>query len=603
MKPRQFFYFLVSGTLMGFVIISLELRVILEPLSKWEGSSTVELFLSGIQWYLGTHLFISLIVAGVILASSRVFKRAYNKVSGTWFWPLWGLFLLVLVDLFLIFGSTFGERFFRLSFSNQLWIFAILIGIIFLLTLFPCFLISFFYRSRHKIGVGLQLILISWISFVSVTWLHQEGIAITEQTPIMAQIFTFNILIWSLEALLLGGLALVLIAVFDWFIKHLRFLSPIGSSFESNRAPLTFLIVLTILIWIWISISVKSMEGSQTAIASGETAPVKAPNVIEIVIDTLGGKYLDSNTLKLYPGFTRLAQDGFHFDRAYATASTTAWSVPAILTSNFSFANSGKQFKNFGWLDEKEVTTAEILKSAGYETVGFSANPIISKTFNYAQGFDYFGQENNTRLLGFNLLKAFGAIKPRFAYQYGLVGAGIYYPDIKDIYSAVESFLSGNHSRPFYLYIQTMDMHGPYMPPKRYLDRGFTFDYFISYPEMLKQKYNGVIEQVPDNVKKNVLQLYLGGLKYTDEYIGRLIELLKKLDLYDNTLIIVTADHGEEFWEHGSVIHGHTLYNELIRVPLFIKPPVSLDQKRPFTRGLTIREGVSTLCILPTYHT
>lgn len=600
MKASQILYFLILGTFFGFVILSLEIRVISETPLDWEATSVFELFLSGMPWYLVTHLIMSLVIAGLFLAGSKILEGFNKRISTNQFWPIWGLSLLLFLDLLFFFGSIFAERLFNNSFSTQLWMWMILIGIISLMTLIPCVLISFFLGHRRGLGVGLQLLLISAISFVTITWLHRKEIVVTEHTPLITNVPTLETLHWLLEGLLLGGLALILIIIVSWFLKRLRLLGLPDGSLSLKLMPMLFLAVLTTLTWVWMSIS-KSDKVAQAKVVSPVVTPsTNSPNIIVIVVDTLGGKYVDSNNLEQYPGFVQLTKDGFHFDHAYATASNTAWSVPAILTSNFRFVDSKRQFGDFGWLNDDAITTAEMLKSKGYETVGFSANPVISKTFNYDRGFDYFSEPNSTRLFIFNLLKSFSEVLPRFAYQYGLVDHGTYYEDIKELYSKMENYLTRKHSRPFYLFVQTMDMHGPYLPPKHYLDDGFTFDKFLPYSSMVKQKYNGTTEQVPDDIRNNTLKLYLGELKYTDEYIGLLIQLLKKLNLHDNTLIIVTADHGEEFWEHGSVIHSHTLYNELIRVPLFVKPPDSANQNQRFSRGIIIKTDVSTLDILPT---
>ncbi|HWP93510.1 MAG TPA: sulfatase [Thermodesulfobacteriota bacterium] len=336
----------------------------------------------------------------------------------------------------------------------------------------------------------------------------------------------------------------------------------------------------------------------QAGLTSDREPHRDSPNVIQIVIDTLGGKYLDPGLLEQYPAFTELAKDGFQFVRAYSTASCTSWSVPAILTSSFNFVSSGRQFDEFGWLDENEITTAEIFKEAGYETVGFSANPVTSEAFDYNQGFDHFRGIKGGSLLGVYILKALGTQNTKFAYQYGLVDSGFYYQDIKDLYYKLESYLSQNHARPFYIYVQTMDLHAPYMPPKEYLDSDFRFDDFRSHWELSAMKKTGKISEVPEAIRKNALQLYLGELKYTDEYLAKLIQLLKRLNLYDNTMIVVTSDHGEEFWEHDSYAHCSTkAYDELIRVPLFIKPPGSAEIDGI---GSVMEENVSTLDILPT---
>jgi arylsulfatase A-like enzyme len=87
--------------------------------------------------------------------------------------------------------------------------------------------------------------------------------------------------------------------------------------------------------------------------------------------------------------------------------------------------------------------------------------------------------------------------------------------------------------------------------------------------------------------------LYEGEVRYVDAHIGRFLDTLRALDIYDDALIIFVSDHGEDFLDHGGLGHGHTLYNELVRVPLFVKLPGSRNTGR-------IDEVVSTAAIAPT---
>jgi arylsulfatase len=330
-------------------------------------------------------------------------------------------------------------------------------------------------------------------------------------------------------------------------------------------------------------------------------APENAPNVIEIVVDTLGGKYLRPSELHRYPGFAGLAHDGFHFERAYSTASHTGYSVPAIITSNFEWLGGHQEVGDYGQLSVAvEDRTVGKMKAAGYETVGFSANVVVSANFGYDRGFDYFSGGEGTSLLGAGLLKAIGTTVPRFAYRFGLADGGTFHENMETLYAKIVSYVSRprREGTPFYMYVQTMDMHGPYMPPTQYMDGDFRYEDFFS-PYLEKGGEQGVGE-VPDAFKRNALQQYLGGLRYTDHYVGLLVQKLKELGIYDDTLIIITADHGEEFWEHGRIGHNRddrSLHEEMIRIPLFIKPPRSLQVPQ---RGVTVPLAVSSLDIHPT---
>ncbi len=112
--------------------------------------------------------------------------------------------------------------------------------------------------------------------------------------------------------------------------------------------------------------------------------------------------------------------------------------------------------------------------------------------------------------------------------------------------------------RPWYAYVHTMGPHEPYTPP-----------------EPFKERFNRALyaERDEDPAHREALALYDGEIAYTDSQFGRLIAVIKEQGLYDNALIIVMADHGEEFWDHGGTGHGKTLYEEQLRIPFLVKLP------------------------------
>jgi arylsulfatase A-like enzyme len=95
--------------------------------------------------------------------------------------------------------------------------------------------------------------------------------------------------------------------------------------------------------------------------------------------------------------------------------------------------------------------------------------------------------------------------------------------------------------------------------------------------------------------------LYDGEIRYVDDNLGRLFNALKKMGIYDDSLVILTSDHGEEFWDHGRYYHGHSMYNEVLSVPLIIKTPGSKESKRVDTR-VSLNNIMSTIldyCHIP----
>jgi arylsulfatase A-like enzyme len=123
-----------------------------------------------------------------------------------------------------------------------------------------------------------------------------------------------------------------------------------------------------------------------------------------------------------------------------------------------------------------------------------------------------------------------------------------------------------------------MDPHAPYSPPARFQPAGVPPERIGRRFADLEEIRLGRLRTTPEE-DAWIRGLYEGEVSYVDEAFGRLIDMLRELRIYDEALIIVTSDHGEEFLDHGGVEHGHTLYNELLQVPLLIKLPEGGDRR------------------------
>jgi arylsulfatase A-like enzyme len=138
-----------------------------------------------------------------------------------------------------------------------------------------------------------------------------------------------------------------------------------------------------------------------------------------------------------------------------------------------------------------------------------------------------------------------------------------------------------NKDKSVFFWVHYFDPHVPYAPPARWLQGqekklvpsiGYNFD----RPDDL---LTGVF--VPTQKEREwIKELYNGEVRYVDHNLGRLFAALKQMGIYDQSLILLTSDHGEEFWEHGAYYHGHSLYNELVSIPLIIKLPGNAVHKR-----------------------
>lgn len=306
------------------------------------------------------------------------------------------------------------------------------------------------------------------------------------------------------------------------------------------------------------------------------------PNLVLILVDTLRADRLsvygyDRRT----PAIDRLAQEGILFVNAIAQASWTKPSVASILTSLYP---SGHQtYRKLDILPDRVVTLAEALAGDGYYTAAFANNPNLSSAFNFDQGFlefhylapDYFfyATESTSHLALYGGLRL---VRERFLSPWKYPEH--YYRDAREVTDRAIRWLEGQPPQPFFLLLHYMDPHDPY---------------FV-------HPYNGegvarVHTPRPDPTQAERLSaLYDGEVVFLDAHLGRLFAFLRQGGLYDGAMILLTSDHGEEFYEHGGWWHGTTLYDEQIRVPLIVKPPGG----RP--SNSRVEEQVRSIDVAPT---
>jgi len=164
------------------------------------------------------------------------------------------------------------------------------------------------------------------------------------------------------------------------------------------------------------------------------------------------------------------------------------------------------------------------------------------------------------------------------------------------MFQFTSDWLGKNKDKPFFLFLHTFQIHGPYASPSPWNE--MFLDESAGWKKLaLRNFLDSQGEDYPftPEEKANIIALYDGEIRYTDDVlIGPLVARLKELGIYDNTLLIITSDHGEEFDEHGGWLHGRTVYDELIRVPLVIKFPDSAY------KGVQIENKCRLIDIMPT---
>ena len=289
------------------------------------------------------------------------------------------------------------------------------------------------------------------------------------------------------------------------------------------------------------------------------------PNVILVMVDTLRADHLScyGSEEVATPHLCSLAQDGGNRWLGFSHASWTKPAAASLLSSTLPSTHNA--MSKPARLSEEVDLVAEVFQQEGYTTGGIVSNVNLAPSFGFDQGYDEYlylapdyiagADESSSKLILYQLTRQ---IVLRF--QSG-THFGDFYQDSEVVNEEAIAWLDRNGQSRFFLFLHYMDPHDPYFP----------------------HPYDGsgiarVSNQNPDPKEAAAMQaLYRGEIEYLDGRFGELLAELKARGLYDNTLIALVSDHGEEFQEHGGWWHGTTLYDEQILVPLLIKWPRSLS--------------------------
>jgi arylsulfatase A-like enzyme len=289
-----------------------------------------------------------------------------------------------------------------------------------------------------------------------------------------------------------------------------------------------------------------------------QPAPSDKPNIILIVADTLRADAAEwSRQQGGRSGMAQLAADGAVFERTYSQSSWTRPSVATILTGQYPSVH--RTVSKMDFLPDSALTMAEVLKAKGYWTAAFTTNINVAPIFNFAQGFDefhylepsfYFGATDSaTKLAAYKGLRA---AREKVSSKMWVQN---FYQDAEVVDASVEAFLNSKPPEPFFLFVHYMDPHDPYFEIP-YNGRGVAR---VSTPDPNADR----VEELHG--------LYRDDVRFLDAYLQDLVERLQRSGVYDRSIIALTADHGEEFHEHGGWWHGTSLYEEQVHVPLIIK--------------------------------
>lgn len=305
-------------------------------------------------------------------------------------------------------------------------------------------------------------------------------------------------------------------------------------------------------------------------------APQAPPNVLLVSIDSLRADRVHAmgNPHETSPTIHALARDGVLFRNA---VSSSSWTIPAHMTLlTGMLPGEHGVIAPTRQLREDVVTLADAFRVNGYATAGFVSGPTVRGVYGFAQGFETY--DDDTIVAPNRLLSQ----------------KGITSPTIAELASGwLERWHASDERKPFFLFLHWWDVHYDYEPPPPY-DRMFDPDYRGTITSDGFEMNPAIHAGMPEEDLQHLLALYDGELRFTDEHIGRVIALLDRLGVLDDTLVVVTADHGDEFFEHGGKGHGHTLFEEVVHIPLVIRYP------RRVPAGQVVERQVRLVDVAPT---
>jgi choline-sulfatase len=300
--------------------------------------------------------------------------------------------------------------------------------------------------------------------------------------------------------------------------------------------------------------------------------PREIRNVVVLLIDTLRADRLrayNPESRVQTPVMDRVAQSGIVFEQAQSPENWTLPACTSVLTGLTPMTH-GAKFDNSRISNNVELLS-EVFDRAGFATGSYIANGHISDAFGFNQGWDDYH----------NYIRDGGSTEAEHLFQ----EAG--------------NFIEAHRGERFFTYIQTIDPHVPYDPPAQYLRMYDPSNYTGQVqprmtPELLERaKRNEITFNAAD--RRRLEALYDGEISQHDHFFGLFLERLEQLGVADETLIVITSDHGEEFMDHGSYGHGHSIFQELLGVPLIFHLPGRLPEGRRYAHTVSTMNIAQTV--------
>src|SRR5580704_927988 len=303
-------------------------------------------------------------------------------------------------------------------------------------------------------------------------------------------------------------------------------------------------------------------------------SPDNRPNIILLSIDSMAARHLGcyGYSRKTSPAMDRLAASGVLFENVIAQTNWTKPSLTSLHTSLYPSVHktdsrgetgdrTDEQARNrANILDARFRTIAQEFKAGGYATAGLSNGGYAHSFFGFGRGFDYYENE----------------------------GGGL-----KSCSYRMLQWVLKNPGVPFFTWMHAWDIHFPYMDRPPYNSMFTSGLAEILLDAATRYKVNNGERKLSASELEFLEGMFDGAIKYVDDLIAAFLRELERLGLSENTILVITADHGEAFQEHGFVEHTECLYGEVLQVPLIMVGP-------GLEKGRRVKSQVRLIDIMPT---
>lgn len=301
----------------------------------------------------------------------------------------------------------------------------------------------------------------------------------------------------------------------------------------------------------------------------------KHPNIALIVLDTVRPDHLScyGYPRPTSPNVDRLAAEGVRYEGAFCTAPWTLPSHGSMFTGAYVSRHGLDQGSER--LSDDLLTLAEFLTAQGYQTAGFSSNIWVSEMTGLARGFEYFRRANVPPFEDVKQPALWQKIIKEIYWRYFFKR---YDYGAREINHMIADFFRDQwqSDRPLFLFVNYLEAHLQYEPPRAFRHL------FLENREQRRlagsldqdaRKFNAGFLSYSEEELAVLKALYDAEIRYADFRLGKLVELLEAWGILDDTLLIITSDHGENLGDHGLMDHQFSLHDTLMRVPLVMRHP------------------------------